>query len=84
MKTVLAKSFRVRCGYCGKVVRSNEKGELICAYNRDILNKIKKYMELYEIEVEDSDKIIHMVGYSCPYCGTNIVQNVDIKKAKYK
>lgn len=84
MKTSLARNFRVRCGYCRKVVRSNEKGELICAYNRDISNKIKKYMELYEIEVEDSDKIIHMVGYSCPYCDTNIVQNVDIKKAKYK
>ena len=84
MKTSLARNFRVRCGYCRKVVRSNEKGELICAYNRDISNKIKKYMELYEIEVEDSDKIIHMVGYSRPYCGTNIVQNVDIKKVKYK
>lgn len=83
MKMGIAKYIRVRCSYCGKVVRSDDKGCLICARNRDKNNEVKSYMTLYEVKT-DKDRIMNFVGFTCPYCGTNIVSNVDMNKAKYK
>ena len=59
MKTSLARNFRVRCGYCGKVVRSNEKGELIYLRNKCATDEAKSYMKLYTIGA-DSSKVIKM------------------------
>lgn len=83
MNIKIAKYIRVRCSYCGKVVRSNGKGELIYPHNRRVTDEVKAYMKLYEVK-SDSGKVINLVGFTCPYCGTNILANIDINKAKYK
>ena len=83
MKTSLARNFRVRCGYCGKVVRSNGKGELIYLRDKCATDEVKLHMKLYEVK-SDSGKVISLVGFTCPYCGTNILANIDMNKAKYK
>lgn len=83
MSVGMAKYIRVRCSYCGKVVRSNGKGELIYPRNRRVTDEAKSYMKLYTI-VAGSSKVIHVVGFTCPYCGTNILGNIDMKKNKYK
>ena len=49
MSVEIAKYIRVRCSYCGKVVRSNGKGELIYPRNRRATDEAKSYMKLYTI-----------------------------------
>lgn len=83
MSVEIAKYIRVRCSYCGKVVRSNGKGELIYLRNRRATDEAKSYMKLYTIGA-DSGKVINVVQFTCPYCGTNILGNIDMSKAKYK
>lgn len=83
MSVEMAKYIRVRCSYCGKVVRSNGKGELIYSHNRRATDEAKSYMKLYAIK-GGSSKVIHVVQFTCPYCGTNILGNIDMKKNKYK
>lgn len=83
MDIKIAKYIRVRCSYCGKVVRSNGKGELIYLRNKCATDEVKPYMKLYEVKA-DSGKVINLVGFTCPYCGTNILANIDMNKAKYK
>lgn len=83
MNIKIAKYIRVRCSYCGKVVRSNGKGELIYLRNKCATDEVKLYMKLYTVKA-GSGKVINVVGFTCPYCGTNILANIDINKAKYK
>lgn len=83
MSVEIAKYIRVRCSYCGKVVRSNGKGELIYLRNRRATDEAKSYMKLYTIGA-DSGKVINVVQFTCPYCGTNILGNIDMSKARYK
>lgn len=83
MGVKMAKYIRVRCSYCGKVVRSNGKGELIYPHNRRVTDETKTYMKLYTIK-GGSSKVIHVAQFTCPYCGTNILANIDMNKAKYK
>lgn len=83
MNVKIAKYIRVRCSYCRKVVRSNGKGELIYPRNRRVTDETKSYMKLYTIGA-GSSKVIHVVQFTCPYCGTNILGNIDMKKDKYK
>lgn len=83
MNIKIAKYIRVRCSYCGKVVRSNGKGELIYLRNKCATDEVKLHMKLYEVKA-DSGKVVNLVGFTCPYCGTNILANIDMKKAKYK
>lgn len=59
MNIKIAKYIRVRCSYCGKVVRSNGKGELIYPHNRRVTDEVKAYMKLYTIGA-DSSKVIKM------------------------
>ena len=59
MNVKIAKCIRVRCFYCGKVVRSNGKGELIYPHNRRVTDEVKAYMKLYTIGA-DSSKVIKM------------------------
>lgn len=59
MKMGIAKYIRVRCSYCGKVVRSNGRGELIYPHNRRVTDEVKAYMKLYTIGA-DSSKVIKM------------------------
>lgn len=59
MNVKIAKCIRVRCSYCGKVVRSNGKGELIYPHNRRVTDEVKAYMKLYTIRA-DSSKVIKM------------------------
>ena len=59
MSAKIAKYIRVRCSYCGKVVRSNGKGELIYPHNRRVTDEVKAYMKLYTIGA-DSSKVIKM------------------------
>lgn len=83
MGVKMAKYIRVRCSYCGKVVRSNGKGELIYLRNKCATDEVKAYMKLYTIK-GGSSKVINAVQFTCPYCGTNILANIDMNKAKYK
>lgn len=59
MSAEMAKYIRVRCSYCGKVVRSNGKGELIYLRNKCATDESKSYMKLYTIGA-DSSKVIKM------------------------
>ena len=83
MNIKIAKYIRVRCSYCGKVVRSNGKGELVYLRNKCATDEVKLYMKLYTMRA-NSGKVVNLVGFTCPYCGTNILANVDMNKAKYK
>ena len=83
MNIKIAQYIRVRCSYCGKVVRSNGKGELVYLRNKCATDEVKSYMKLYEVK-SDSGKVVNLVGFTCPYCGTNILANIDMNKAKYK
>ena len=83
MNVKIAKYIRVRCSYCGKVVRSNGKGELVYLRNKCASDGVKSYMKLYTVKA-DSGKVVNLVGFTCPYCGINILANIDMNKAKYK
>ena len=83
MNIKIAKYIRVRCSYCGKVVRSNGKGELVYLRNKFATDEVKLYMKLYTMRA-NSGKVVNLVGFTCPYCGTNILANIDMNKAKYK
>ena len=59
MSVGMAKYIRVRCSYCGKVVRSNGKGEIIYSRDKRAADEVKACMKLYTIGA-DSSKVIKM------------------------
>lgn len=59
MNIKIAKYIRVRCSYCGKVVRSNGKGEIIYSRDKRAADEVKACMKLYTIGA-DSSKVIKM------------------------